>query len=595
MHKIVNEPESPICSQKVDALAINTHIDEGCSQPSPVASSHKRSSSGASKSVSPVVGKTKTSKKSSSQLSNPVTRNIAPIFNIKPKGTEPSPGPSHSQAVSPPKRGPDDHNPREGPPLKRAKFNLQDAAPLAEKLRPTDISEFVGHESVVSLIASGCTGSLILWGPSGCGKTTLARIIATQSDAVFKELSATVAGINDVRAIVDAAKSTFSLTGRKTILFLDEIHRFNKGQQDIFLPFLERGYIQLIGATTENPSFKLIGALLSRCRVFCLERLEDADIRDIISKALIRLSPPSGESTVDLSVGSSSQPLDLEASTSALIQKPIRSLSEKIIATIVSMSAGDARIAISLLELAIKAPIDFDEAKVLTFLRRSVATSYDPAEDHYNMISALHKSVRGSQPDAAMYWLARMLAGGEDPGFICRRMVVCASEDIGLADNHALPLAVATLHACQNIGMPECRINLAHLIAYLRLAFSGSIYYHLISLSEAPKSTRAYEAYRRAEEAAERDPSLPVPLQMRNAPTALMKEVGYGKSYHYNPDYAHPVHNTYLPSQLEGTTFLKKAGDVSGKTWDEEALINWENYSNGGKQWDGREMGEQSK
>ncbi|KAF7376055.1 hypothetical protein MSAN_00020300 [Mycena sanguinolenta] len=200
---------------------------------------------------------------------------------------------------------------------------------------------------------------------------------------------------------------------------------------------------------------------------------------------------------------------------------------------------------------------DFDEAKVLTLLRRSVATSYDTSEDHYNMISALHKSVRGSQPDAALYWLARMLTGGEDPVYICRRMVVCASEDIGLADNHALPLAVATLHACQQIGMPECRINLSHLVSYL---------------SEAPKSTRSYEAYKRAEAAAlgESDSS------------------GYGKSYLYNPDYAHPVLNAYIPPQLQDAKFLKKAGDVSDKMWDEDALTTWEHNVNGGMPWEGR-------
>ncbi|KAJ7096431.1 hypothetical protein C8R44DRAFT_813018 [Mycena epipterygia] len=555
----------PICSGKVEAMEINKHIDAGCSQ-----TNHKRSlSASTSKSISPVIGKTKASQKSSTGSD---TRPIAPIFNIKPKRVESDSSPPSSGSVSAAKRGAGDDVIVQGPPLKRARINLQEAAPLAEQLRPTTLSEFIGHESVVSIIASGCTGSLILWGPSGCGKTTLARLIATQTDAVFKELSATIAGINDVRKIVEGAKSTLSLTGRKTILFLDEIHRFNKGQQDIFLPFLERGYIQLIGCTTENPSFKLVGALLSRCRVLCLDRLEDADIRNIIDKALNRLysSPDTSTATND-SLSQNSEP---SSSTSA--QVPGRSLTDKIIATIVALSAGDARIAISLLELALKTPNDFDEAKMLTFLRRSVATSYDPAEDHYNMISAMHKSVRGSCPDAALYWLARMLAGGEDPVFICRRMVVCASEDIGLADNHALPLAIATLHACQNIGMPECRINLAHLIAYL---------------SEAPKSTRSYEAYQRAEEAVAMNPTLAVPLEMRNAPTALMKEVGYGKSYHYNPEYAHPVHNTYLPPQFQGAVFLKKAGDTSGKVWDEEALVSWENYDNGGRPWEGRSMG----
>ncbi|KAF7361963.1 ATPase WRNIP1 C26H5.02c [Mycena venus] len=582
---------SPICSQEVDSRTINAHIDAGCSQPQPSSSPFASTS----KSVSPVTpAPRKAPKMSSSQQTGTRRTNIAPIFNIKPKGVESLP--SSSESTSSVKREANAHrgNSEEGPPRKRCRVNLEEAAPLAERLRPRVLSDFIGHESVVSLIASGNCGSLILWGPSGrvcfiscfllltslvrCGKTTLARLIATQSDAVFKELSATVAGINDVRTIVDAAKSTLSLTGRKTILFMDEIHRFNKGQQDIFLPFLERGYIQLIGATTENPSFKLVGALLSRCRVFSLERLQDADIRNIISKALSRLSSSSDATSTSTDTSFSpgkvepvSSPEKVEPLLSS-VETPSRELTPKIISTIVSMSAGDARIAISLLELAVKAH-DLDEAKVLTLLRRSVATSYDTAEDHYNMISALHKSIRGSQPDAALYWLARMLTGGEDPVYICRRMVVCASEDIGLADNHALPLAVATLQACQQVGMPECRINLAHLVSYL---------------SEAPKSTRAYEAYKQAEEAALKDPSLPVPLEMRNAPTALMKEVGYGKSYRYNPEYAHPVHNTYLPLQFQNSEFLKKVGDTSGKMWDEDALVIWENNVNGGEPWKGR-------
>ncbi|KAJ7045410.1 P-loop containing nucleoside triphosphate hydrolase protein [Mycena alexandri] len=552
----------PICSQKVQSIRINSHIDAGCSEPDSTPPNHPPSSSAASSSNSISPATQKSSKKSASQKSDR-RANIAPIFNMqKPKAPD-SPPPFVKREAD---------NAEEGSPRKRRKINLQEAAPLAEKLRPTTLSDVVGHESVVSLIASGSCGSLILWGPSGCGKTTLARLMATETDAVFKELSATAAGINDVRAVVEAAKSTLALTGRKTILFLDEIHRFNKGQQDIFLPFLERGYIQLIGATTENPSFKLIGALLSRCRVFSLERLQDEDIRTILNKALNRLYPsPSTTETVP-STESSSSPPDLESPLA--LEKPVRELTDKIITTIVSMSAGDARIAISLLELSVKAPPEYDETKVLTLLRRSAVTSYDTAEDHYNMISALHKSVRGSQPSAALYWLARMLTGGEDPLYICRRMVVCASEDIGLADNQALPLAVATLQACQNIGMPECRISLAHLVSYL---------------SEAPKSTRAYEAYKRAEEAALAAPSLPVPLEMRNAPTALMKEVGYGKSYMYNPEFAHPVHNTYLPAQFRDMTFLKAAGDTTGKAWDEEALVLWEKTENGGERWEGRD------
>ncbi|KAK7057260.1 ATPase WRNIP1 C26H5.02c [Favolaschia claudopus] len=541
----------PICSNEVDGRAINAHIDSGCSEtsalragPGPSTQSQKKSKGSTSQSNT----------KSQTQTS------FAPIFSMNSKKAEPSS--SQESETSSAKRQletPPRSSPQEGPPRKRSRVALEEAAPLAERLRPSQFADFIGHETVVSLIASGNCGSFILWGPSGlctrCGKTTLARLIAAQTNSVFKELSATVAGINDVRSIAEAAKTTLSLTGRKTILFLDEIHRFNKGQQDIFLPFLERGHIQLIGATTENPSFKLVGALLSRCRVFCLERLQDDDIRTIITKALSRASSSLDDPT-------------LSPPSSPSLPK----LTDKIISTIVSLSAGDARIAISLLELVINAR-DFDEPKVLTLLRRSVATSYDTAEDHYNMISALHKSVRGSQPNAALYWLARMLSGGEDPTYICRRMIVCASEDIGLADNHALPLAIATLQACQNVGMPECRINLAHLVSYL---------------SEAPKSTRAWEAYLRAEAAAKQDASLPVPLEMRNAPTTLMKEVGYGKSYRYNPDYAHPVHNTYLPPSLQNEEFLKEAGDTSGKMYDEDALRSWEINVNGGKPWEGR-------
>ncbi|KAJ7647431.1 DNA polymerase III, clamp loader complex, gamma/delta/delta subunit [Roridomyces roridus] len=481
----------PICAQKVSETTINQHIDAGCPSPS------------------------------NSQSNN--RANIAPIFNLKSSQT--------------PEKRPAEQHP-DVPPTKRAKETV---TPLAEVLRPKTLDDFVGHRDLVEFLTQGLgTSSFILWGPSGCGKTTLAKLIGAQSNAIFKELSATVAGINEVKAVVEAAKAA-KVAGRRTILFLDEIHRFNKGQQDIFLPFLERGYIQLIGSTTENPSFKLVGALLSRCRVFSLQRLQDDDIRAILDAGLTRVSSPV-------------------------------KLTEKLFKTIVALSAGDARVAISLLEVVIKVPSEFGEEKLLALLRQSVATSYDPAEDHYDMISALHKSVRGSQPDAALYWLARMLAGGEDPTFICRRMIVAASEDIGLADNQALPLAVATLQACQNIGMPECRINLAHLVAYL---------------SEAPKSTRSYEAYKRAEAAVSKDPSLPVPLTMRNAPTSLMKELGYGRNYKYNPEYQHPVDNQYLPSELEDAVFLEKAGQITG-TWDEEALVEWETRSNGGEPWQGR-------
>ncbi|KAH9892738.1 P-loop containing nucleoside triphosphate hydrolase protein [Cubamyces lactineus] len=511
-------------------------------------------------------------------------------------------------------------------PLKRQRITttsrLQSAAPLAERLRPHTLEEFVGQPHLTgpgSLLMSqldrGATGSIIFWGPPGCGKTTLARLLAKRTNAVFKELSATDSGIADVRAVVDEAKNLLALTGRRTILFLDEVHRFNKAQQDIFLPFIEQGHLQLIGATTENPSFRLTSALLSRCRVFVLERLTDDDIRKIITQAVQRVSQTDSSHetvshpnthevhVVDEDVGSSDvassqpdieeplpQPSQLSQSSvgsepgpsgtpssstqAALLFPAYPQLTPKVLSTIVSLSTGDARTALSLLELVLSAARTSDEGTLLSSLRRSVSTAYDRSGDaRYDMISALHKSVRGSQGSAALYWLARMLSAGEDPLYIARRMVVCASEDIGLADNHALPLAMATYQACQVIGMPECRINLAHLISYL---------------AEAPKSTRSYEGYNRAEEAAKLDPTIPVPLMVRNAPTGLMKDLGYAQDYKYNPEYAHPVTNDYLPIQFRGGEFLRKEGDKRDKVWDEDALRQWELQENGGRPWSGR-------
>ncbi|KZT28929.1 P-loop containing nucleoside triphosphate hydrolase protein [Neolentinus lepideus HHB14362 ss-1] len=479
---------------------------------------------------------------------------------------------------------------------------LQAAAPLAERLRPQDLEDFVGQRHLtgddsllLNLMCSGSTGSMIFWGPPGCGKTTLARLMARKSGAVFREVSATEAGIGDIRAIVEEAKGTLVLQGRKTVLFLDEVHRFNRAQQDIFLPYIEQGQIQLIGATTENPSFKINGALLSRCRVFVLERLTDEDVSEIIDKAVIRVSAstnastteatnlagpdtlPQAPATISLSQDSANSQCTLVSSQPSIPIHP--NLTPRIKSSIISLAQGDARTALSLLELVLSAPPPSHpdwESTLLEALRKSVSTSYDrTGDDRYDLISALHKSVRGSNAHAALYWLARMLEGGEDPVYIARRMAVCASEDVGLGDSHALPLAVATLQACQLIGMPECRINLAHLVAYL---------------AEAPKSTRSYEAYNRAVEAAKKDMTLPVPMAIRNAPTRMMEEMGYGHGYRYNPDYAHPVTNDYLPAQFRDEVFLRKEGDLSGKEWDEEALRRWEREVNGGREWEGRKQ-----
>lgn len=301
-------------------------------------------------------------------------------------------------------------------------------------------------------------------------------------------------------------------------------------------------------------------------------------MRNIITRAIWRVTtgtsitskPHDAEPSNPQDVGGSSQASN---GSQGSVCPSIPQITERVISSIVSLSCGDARTGLSLLELVLYAK-DIPEDDIIASMRHSVSTSYDRTGDsRYDMISALHKSVRGSHGSAAMYWLARMLYAGEDPVYIARRMAVCASEDIGLADNQALPLAIATLHACQQIGMPECRINLAHLVAYL---------------AEAPKSTRAYEAYKRAEEAAKLDTSLPVPMGMRNAPTILMKELGYSEGYKYNPSYAHPVHNEYLPPPVKCESFLKEAGDKSDKVWDETALQQWEVQCNGGKPWSGR-------
>ncbi|MBI1875132.1 MAG: replication-associated recombination protein A [Acidobacteria bacterium] len=384
-------------------------------------------------------------------------------------------------------------------------------APLAERMRPRSFDEFVGQEAILSpgaplreAIEQDRVQSLILWGPPGSGKTTLARIIARVTHARFVAFSAVLSGIKDIKEVMAEAERSRRLQGRRTIVFVDEIHRFNKAQQDAFLPRVEAGDIVLIGATTENPSFEVISALLSRSRVYVLKPLAEAHVRQILDRALS-----------DAERGLGAQDLDVD---------------EDAMMTITRLANGDARVALNTLEAAAAAVKGPSEAGQRPRVERSLIEQvlqrrsllYDKAgEEHFNLISALHKSMRNSDPDAAVYWLARMLEAGEDPLYIARRLVRFASEDIGNADPQALSLAVASKDATHFIGMPEATTALAQAVIYL---------------ATAPKSNAVYTAYTAAAEDALRDVAEPVPLHLRNAPTGLMREVGYGRGYKYAHD-----------------------------------------------------------
>lgn len=394
--------------------------------------------------------------------------------------------------------------------------------PLAERLRPNKLDDFVGQKHLVGkgkpinlMLESKSIVSMIFWGPPGVGKTTLALLISKLVDADFIQLSAVSAGVKDVREAIDKAERSLKYYGKRTILFIDEIHRFNKSQQDSLLHSVEKGIIILIGATTENPSFEVISPLLSRCRVYTLEELGKTDFEKILKRAV-------GEDIL-------------------LKDFRIKFEDEKFL---ISLSNGDARRLLNGLELAVKlAGEDEDGVTNITnaILKDAFQTNYikydKNAEEHYNIISAFIKSLRGSDPDAAVYWLARMLKGGEDPKFIARRMVVLASEDIGNADPYAITMAVSTFSACEYIGMPEARIILSQCATYLACS---------------PKSNASYMAISAAEGDVNSLPSYDVPLHLRNAPTKLMKELGYHKGYKYAHDFeGHYAEQLYLPQELK--------------------------------------------
>ena len=421
-------------------------------------------------------------------------------------------------------------------------------APLADRMRPRTFSEFVGHDQIVDAdrallksMAAGRLPSFILWGPPGTGKTTLARLVATSSESEFAPVSAVTSGVADLRRIVGDAKERKGMYQQSTVLFVDEIHRFNKSQQDVILPHVEDGTVTFIGATTENPSFEVIAPLLSRCRVFALQSLTEEQMETIVSRAM---------SDLDRGLGS------LKAMLAADALKHL-----------IDIANGDARIALNALETAAYAVtpdadgnrlIDLDTISDSLQHRSPI---YDKAgENHYDTISAFIKSVRGSSPDGALYWLARMIESGEDPLFIVRRLVILAAEDVGLADPQALSIAVAAQQAVHFLGMPEGRIPLAEATVYL---------------ASAPKSNSTYAALNQAMEDVRERVNEPVPVHLRNAVTGVMQVAGYGKNYKYAHDYeGHFEPQEYLPSSLEGRRYYYP-GDEGAEKGIKDRLNRW--------------------
>lgn len=559
----------PICDKPVKETNINRHLDSECQsfieEPSPPPTTQSKSKT-ASFFSTPAAKRTGSFKDAgssplvngqSSTQQTPSAKPLAPpAFSTQPVSGTKRPTLDDNRADQQEQKASE-------PALKKQK---KSNAPLAERMRPKSLDEVAGQELVGpngvlrGLIVTDRVPSMVLWGGPGTGKTTIARLIAQTAGCRFVEINSTSSGVGECKRLFEEAKNESRLTGRKTIIFCDEIHRFSKSQQDVFLAPVEAGQVTLIGATTENPSFKVVNALLSRCRTFTLSNLGDEDILAILKRALSREIPelapssssPASEDPVSSSSPSNSHHLLTESDFSLLRY-------------LAGFASGDARTALNLLELAID--LTANPATTTESIKAALTQTlvYDRAGDqHYDTISAFHKSVRGSNPDAALYYLARMLQSGEDPLFIARRMVVMASEDIGLADNTMLSLATATYSAAEKIGMPECRINLGHCA---------------VALALAPKSVRAYRGLNAAY-AALKEPGvagLPVPIQLRNAPTKLMKEIGYGAEYKYNPDFADgKVAQEYLPEGLKERTFLRELdlGEKVDPEYDESKPTN---------------------
>lgn len=417
--------------------------------------------------------------------------------------------------------------------------------PLAERVRPKNLEEFIGQEHLLGkdkilykLLNTGNIFSMILWGPPGCGKTTLAKIIANKIDAEFHQISAISSGVREVREIIQIAEDNLKF-GKRTILFIDEIHRFNKAQQDSLLHSIENGVLILIGATTENPSFEIISPLLSRCKVLVLNKLSNDDLRKILHQAITK--------------------------DEILRKLKIKILDEDFL---IDQSNGDARILLNILELAVGFFNQDDEIiitkEIISEVIQKKKVDYDKlGEEHYNLISAFIKSIRGSDPDAAVYYLARMLEGGEDPLFIARRMIILASEDIGNASPNALVLATSTFQACHFIGMPEARIILSQCATYL---------------ASQPKSNASYLAIEKALEDVHNYPNYPVPLHLRNAPTKLMKDLEYGKEYKYAHNFnGHFILEDYLPDEIRNRQYYFPTDNGQEKFIKERLKTIWKN------------------
>src|SRR5437016_10325927 len=427
------------------------------------------------------------------------------------------------------------------PPVSEPTLFLRHSEPLAARMRPRTLEEFLGQEQLLGpgkalgeLIRRGDVASCIFWGPPGSGKTTLARIVAHYTARHFEPFSAVTEGVARVREIIKAAEDRLKYEGRGTILFCDEIHRFNRAQQDAFLPWVENGIVTLIGATTENPSFELTGALLSRCRVFVLGPLNDDHIRSIVSRAIADENKGRGE------------------------RGEVR-FEEPAVAALVQHAQGDARRALNALEAVFlhlenlsPLPSPLSRETVVAVLERPLPVYDKSGEQHFNLISALHKAVRGSDVEGSLYWLARMLAGGEDPLYIARRLVRIAAEDVGLADPRAMAVALGAKDAYHFLGSPEGELAVAEAVVYL---------------ATAPKSNRVYTAFAQAMDAAAAHPAAAVPLHIRNAPTPLMEELGYGAGYKYAHAFEHAyVPQEYLPEVLRGASWYQPTDSGFEKT-----------------------------